>query len=205
MPGVSSRKTSRHLWQVSPMLGGWVSTRLKQISKSVKLEKSEPPIFGMKIWKNVWVATNQKIFFYTSHLPLQTLQWNTSMLKSFLKIKQFQTWWIHQYPIQPFKNSRIGCLTKHIILHAAENTPPSLAEQVACKACNYDKIWLYVPTKVKDKNYWHSTVCLFGGWTNLSEKYARHIGSFPQNTDENKYLKQLPSCYFLRTLLTSYL
>jgi len=37
------------------------------------------------------------------------------------------------------------------ITQAAENTPPSLAEQVACKACNYDKIWLYIPTKVEDK------------------------------------------------------
>ena len=26
---------------------------------------------------------------------------------------------------------------------------------------------------------------LVGGWTNPSEKYARQIGSFPQNRDEN--------------------
>ena len=46
--------------------------------------------------------------------------------------------------------------------------------------------WIHVPR-----------ICLVGGWTNPFEKYARQIGSFPQENEQIKYLKPPPSCQFL--------
>ena len=140
------------------------------ILANAKLEKSEPQFSGWMFETCLSCHQPENLFLYISshlHLAAQTPQKNTTVKYTyakilFLKKKQIQTWWIHQYPIQPFKNRPPH--PKHKKSYRQLRIPHHLSPSKwpAKDPCSHTVLFIdgyhrYVPTKVKDKNYWHST------------------------------------------------